>query len=343
MSADYRKKYLDYEELTATLKQWATAYPEVTRLRTLGTTEEGRELWLLTIGRNPDEIRPAAWIDGNMHASELCGSSVAMAIAEDILRLHAHGAAPQGLSEGACEVFREILFYVMPRVSPDGAERMVKEGRYVRSNTRDVRPDGNRTFWRNEDIDGDGRALVMRVADATGEYVESRDFPNLMLPRTVDDEGPFYKIYPEGMIENFDGKTIPSPSFLSDSPTDLNRNFPWSWAPEPDQPGAGAFPGSEPESRAVIEFTSAHPNIFAWLNLHTFGGVGIRPGGPGDLSPDRSLAGRAHGLPDGQRIRGVYLRARQAAARRPDRLCLSPAGLHRVRHRTLGPVRAARA
>ena len=41
--------------------------------------------------------------------------------------------------------------------------------------------------------------------------------------------------------------------------------------------GAGAFPGSEPESRAVIEFTSRHPNIFAWLNLHTFGGVGIRP------------------------------------------------------------------
>jgi hypothetical protein len=99
----------------------------------------------------------------------------------------------------------------------------------------------------------------------------------MMLPRSIDDEGPFYKIYPEGMIENFDGRTIPSPSFLSDSPTDLNRNFPWAWAPEHDQIGAGAFPGSEPESRAVIEYTSRHPNIFAWLNLHTFGGVGIRP------------------------------------------------------------------
>lgn len=277
MSADFRNKYLDYEELTATLQGWATAYPEFTRLQSLGTTDEGRELWMLTIGRNPDEKRPAVWVDGNMHASELCGSSVALGIAEDVLGLHADGTLPQGFSATAAGVLGEILFYVMPRVSPDGAELMVKQGRYVRSNTRDDRPDGNRSFWRNQDVDGDGRVLAMRVEDLTGEYVESRDFPNLMLPRTVDDEGPFYKIFPEGVIENYDGRNIPSPSFLSDSPTDLNRNFPWSWAPEPEQAGAGSYPGSEPESRALIEFTSAHPNIFAWLNLHTFGGVGIRP------------------------------------------------------------------
>ena len=48
---------------------------------------------------------------------------------------------------------------------------------------------------------------------------------------------------------------------------------------------------SEPESRAVTDFVARHPNIFAWLNLHTYGGVFIRPLGtapdnkmdPGDL------------------------------------------------------------
>ena len=47
------------------------------------------------IGRNPDEARPAVWIDGNMHASEVCGSSVALAIAEDIIALH-RGATDVG-------------------------------------------------------------------------------------------------------------------------------------------------------------------------------------------------------------------------------------------------------
>ncbi len=277
MNTNFRETYLSYEALTTTLRQWERDYPDIARLQSLGRTDEGRELWLLTVGPQPDDKRPAVWVDGNMHAAELCGSSVALAIAEDMLRFHAEGAAPQGLSPGVCEALRETLFYIMPRVSPDGAERMLSESRYVRSNTRDHRPDEGRSFWRTEDLDGDGQAFAMRVEDPTGEFVESVEVRNLMLPRTLDDEGPFYKLYPEGMIENYDGKTIPSPSFLSDSPTDLNRNFPWAWAPEHDQMGAGAFPGSEPESRAIIEFTSSHPNIFVWLNLHTFGGVGIRP------------------------------------------------------------------
>lgn len=279
MNTDFRNRYLTYDEITTTLEGWASAHPDITRLQSIGRTAEGRDLWLLTIGARPDETRPAAWIDGNMHASELCGSSVALAIAEDIIGLHAAGTVPQGMSPAVCDALRDIHFYVLPRVSPDGAETMLGEGRFVRSNLRDNRPDESRSCWRFEDIDGDGRVLAMRVEDATGEFIESAEVPNLMLPRGIDDEGPFYKVYPEGLIENFDGRNIPTPTFLADKPTDLNRNFPWSWAPEHDQIGAGSFPGSEPESRAIIEFTSAHPNIFAWLNLHTFGGVGIRPHG----------------------------------------------------------------
>ena len=49
------------------------------------------------------------------------------------------------------------------------------------------------------------------------------------------------------------------------------------WAAKPDQAGAGHFPGSAPETRAILDFATARPNIFAWLNLHTFGGVLIRP------------------------------------------------------------------
>jgi len=36
----------------------------------------------------PDRTRAAAWVDGNMHAVEVCGSSVALAIAEDVIALH---------------------------------------------------------------------------------------------------------------------------------------------------------------------------------------------------------------------------------------------------------------
>src|SRR5262249_11732693 len=76
-----------------------------------------------------------------------------------------------------------------------------------------------------------------------------------------------------------DGFTAPAGGFFSDNETDMNRNFPYNWAPEPKQVGAGAFPTSEPESRAVSAFASRHPNVFTWLNLHCFGGCYIRPAG----------------------------------------------------------------
>ena len=45
--------------------------------------------------------------------------------------------------------------------------------------------------------------------------------------------------------------------------------------------GTGPYPGSAPETRAVLDFATGHPNIMVWLNLHTFGGVLIRPLGHG--------------------------------------------------------------
>jgi hypothetical protein len=160
-----------------------------------------------------------------------------------------------------------------------------------------------------QDVDGDGVALVMRKPDPGGEFVESTEVRGLMLERQLEDLGPYYKIYPEGVIENFDGVTIPSPVYLSDNRPDLNRNFPFEWHPEHEQIGAGTFPMSEPESRAVVEFTSRRPHLFAWLNFHTFGGVFIRPlgdkpgfedgpGGPRAVSPDRSVVRDLHRLPD---------------------------------------------
>ena len=47
----------------------------------------------------------------------------------------------------------------------------------------------------------------MRVQDPGGELVEAREFPGLLVERTLEDEGPFYKLYPEGMIEHFDDDT----------------------------------------------------------------------------------------------------------------------------------------
>ena len=78
-----------------------------------------------------------------------------------------------------------------------------------------------------------------KVVLADGELVElcdedGRPFdPPVMGPRMPEDRGPYFKLYPEGRIVNFDGRNVPAPHFLADNPYDFNRNFPYAWAPEP--------------------------------------------------------------------------------------------------------------
>ena len=301
----FRRDYLDFARLSRQLQAWADAFPDLARLESLGRSPEGRELWLLTLGPEPDRVRPAVWVDGNLHASELAGSSVALAIAEDVLRLHLAPDSPlHGLPAALRDGARQVLFHIMPRISPDGAEAVLAGGRYVRSVPRDHRLPPEQPRWVLEDVDGDGLALALRRRDPTGDYVESTREPGLMLQRLPEDEGPAWRVYPEGRIRGFDGQRVPAPEFLSDNSPDLNRNFPYRWSPEPAQEGAGPYPASEPESRAIVEFASAHPNLFAWFNLHTFGGVYIRPPGHypdadmdrGDLAVYRQLADWARRL-----------------------------------------------
>lgn len=288
---DPRQTHPDHDQLDALVHDWARLHPEFVRLRSLAKTPEGRDVWLLTLGREPERVRPSLLVTANQHAAELAGSSVALGFAADVLAA-LQGEPVHDLSPALLQVVREGLVHVVPRVSPDGAEAVLKTGRYVRSAPRDDRPAQQHAHWINHDLDGDGQCLVMRIQDPTGELVESTEVPGLLVPRSLDDEGPFYKVYPEGSIANFDGHHVPDPDFLSDTQTDFNRNFPHGWMPPHTQAGAGPFPGSEPEVAALIRFATEHPEIFAWVDFHCFGGVFIRPLGdaPDSRLPPADLA-----------------------------------------------------
>jgi murein tripeptide amidase MpaA len=127
-----------------------------------------------------------------------------------------------------------------------------------------------------EDIDGDGRILLMRIADPNGSWKVSPQDKRLMVRRGPGESGgAYYRLYTEGLIRDLNGVEVrPAPPKRG---LDFNRNYPGTWAPESVQRGAGRFPGSEPEVRTVLEFMHSRKNIAGAMSYHTPGGMILRP------------------------------------------------------------------
>jgi murein tripeptide amidase MpaA len=267
--------YYTYAQLTERLAWLAARHPQIMQVGALGKSHEGREIPLVILtnrATGPDTEKPAFWLDANIHATELTASMAALYFVVKLAE--AYGNDPK-----ITRILDEQAIYVVPRLNPDGAEMALADHpRYIRSGTRPYPFEDKRDGLHAEDIDGDGRILQMRIPDPTGDWKVSDRDPRLMVKRGPDEEGgAYYRLFPEGLIENYDGHIITMASPLQG--LDFNRNFPGAWRPEGEQRGAGDFPGSEPEIRAVIEFMAAHPNIFGALTFHTYSRVILRPFG----------------------------------------------------------------
>jgi murein tripeptide amidase MpaA len=266
--------YYRYDELTSLLQAMAEAHPDLLRLESLGKSHEGRDIWLARVTRfetGPAEEKPALWVDGNIHAVEVATCSACVYLLNKLVTQY--GSDPE-----VTRCLDTRAFYVVPRLNPDGAElALADRPKYLRSSTRPYPYDEEPIEGLiREDIDGDGRLLSMRLVDPNGAWKAHPEEPRLLIRRDpVETGGTYYRLLPEGRLENYDGVLIKTPP--PKERLDLNRNFPAGWRPEQEQAGAGPFPASEPEVRAMVAFIVDHPNITGTVHYHTFSGVLLRP------------------------------------------------------------------
>lgn len=268
-------RFYRYAELTRILKAYAKEHPTLIRLESIGKSHEGRDVWLITATNfksGSDAEKPAFWVDGNIHASEVTASAAALYLIHSLVTRYKK-------DENVTRALDSRTFYIVPRVNPDGAEwALADKPKVIRSSTRPHPYDEEALdglMW-GEDLDGDGRILQMRIPDLNGAWKAHPDDPRLMVRRDpVETGGMYYRILPEGELKNYDGTTLQVRS--PKQGLDLNRNFPMGWRQEVDQPGAGPFPASEPEARNLVQFIVNHKNITGTMSFHTMSGVLLRP------------------------------------------------------------------
>ncbi|MFB3854125.1 MAG: M14 family metallopeptidase [Vicinamibacterales bacterium] len=284
MSAADAGRYQNYEEMTATLKALASKHPDLARLEAIGKTPGGRSIWAMEIanrkGKPPAE-RPAVFVAANFEGDHLVGSQLALSIIEGLLSGYAADATVK-------QRLDENVFYVLPRVNPDGAELMfaaVKEGRRTNLSPFDADNDGRVDEDGCEDLNKDGFITLMRVKDPKGAYMISPEDPRLMRRAEPSrGEAGAYSIYWEGIDNDNDG------FFNEDGPggVDINRNFQHQYPYY--QPEAGFHMVSEAETRAVLDYVLAHRNIAVALSFGESDNLIVPPTRRGELGPAASIS-----------------------------------------------------
>jgi murein tripeptide amidase MpaA len=278
-------QFLRHADLTRLLRDYADALPGLVDLASIGKSHEGRDIWLATLTNKSTgaaEDKPALWIDGNIHAAELTASTACLYFLHQL----ATGADDPRLRH----LLDTRVVYICPRLNPDGAElALADRPRHIRSGTRPYPFDEPQVDGLTvEDVDGDGRVLYMRIPDPHGPYKKCDADPRLMVAREPGEfGGSYYRLMPEGTLKNWDGVQIRVNKDREG--LDLNRNFPAYWRQEFEQAGAGPYPTSEPEVRAMVDFITRHPNIGAAVSFHTHSGVILRPMGTqsdDDMTPE---------------------------------------------------------
>ena len=273
-SSEYRTdRYYRYDDLTDLLHRWASAYPELVTLGSIGRSYEGRDIWQLTITNSATgahDTKPAYFVDANIHAGEVTGVATVLWLINHLLTTYESDPATRVLLD-------DTTTYIVPAVNVDGMDMMLRgEAHRIRSSVRPFPFAEQQDGLVKGDVDGDGLSATMRLKDPTGPWKISENDPRIMVKRAPDETGGQYDyLLPEGEILNWDGGAVRiAPDLMG---LDVNRNFPADWAPYWEQAGAGEFPLSEPETRALAQFLVDHPNIHGSQHFHTQSGAILRP------------------------------------------------------------------
>ena len=247
--------YLPYETFRQALTDLDRS--DLVSITSLAKTQAGREVLLITLSRGKPEARPALFIVGNVHGPHIAGSEMALRIAQFLVA--------KSDDEKIKPLLDRFTFYIIPRPAPDATEAFFSKPSFeLEGNDRET--DDDRDGKVNEDgpddLNADGVITMMRIADATGQWIEHPDDPRVLIKADpLKNEIGKYRLLTEGIDNDHDE------SFNEDGPGGVafNRNFTHQYPYF--KPGAGPHQVSEPETRAIADFAFDRTNIAAVITF----------------------------------------------------------------------------
>jgi hypothetical protein len=275
------KHYHKYTEMIEFFKKWEKQYPNLVDLYVVAQSFGGTDIYQLTVtnkktGKATD--KPAMYVEGNRHSGEVTA-------AESALWMLNHMLTNYGKDKEITRLLDNFTYYFRPVNNPDGNLLYLETAQTLRSTIRphDDDDDGLLDEDPAEDLDGDGFVRQMRIKVPMGQgdsVIDTRDPKGRLMRRVRPGEQGDYRLMSEGIDNDKDGRINED----GIGGLDLHRNYPENWRPETEetgrgftQNGAGEYPLSEIETRAVVTFLLSHPNVSVVNTMDTSVPMLLRP------------------------------------------------------------------
>jgi hypothetical protein len=272
-------KFHSEEVIYKWLERWAARFPDLIDLYEVGKSFEGRPILQMTLTNKKtgkDSDKPAAFFEGGRHSGEVTGT-------ESVLWLTKYLLDNYGKDPDITHIIDTKTIYLKPINNPDGHNLYINTAQSNRSTVRPDDSDGDGLLDEDapDDIDGNGVILTMRWKDEKkGTWILDPKDPSGRIMKRVPAGKGIYLTSSEGIDNDGDGRINED----GIGGLDLHRNYPANWRPETEetgrgntQGGAGEYPLSETETRAVVLFLLSHPSIYVVNSMDTSVPMHLRP------------------------------------------------------------------
>ena len=241
-------RYHKPEELAAAVQDLVRANPGFAKVHILAKSPGGRELVLLEIGPETAKISkslPAVFIAANMEGTVPLSGEAALYLAKLV-----------------CEkpdMRTDRTWYILVCGNPDATagyfdkpQRRDARNAHPRNDDQDDQVDEDGP----DDLNGDGLITQMRFKDPEGEWIAVPSEPRLVKKADGSKgEKGVWKLYSEGLDNDGDGQ------FNEDGPGGVNVGTAFPHLFKFHTPDSGPWPGSEPETFALLKFFDLHREV----------------------------------------------------------------------------------
>eukprot|EP00123_Amoebidium_parasiticum_P018118 comp24107_c0_seq1/m.43600 comp24107_c0_seq1/g.43600 ORF comp24107_c0_seq1/g.43600 comp24107_c0_seq1/m.43600 type:complete len:954 (-) comp24107_c0_seq1:162-3023(-) len=116
-------------EMDRLLKHYASTYPQLVRLNSMGRTNQGRNMWVVELTNQPADdkrmseefiLRPRVKYIANIHGDEVLGREILLAFIHHVTQNY--GKDPQ-----ITQLLDSTRIYIAPSLNPDGYNKHVRE------------------------------------------------------------------------------------------------------------------------------------------------------------------------------------------------------------------------